>query len=59
MSNDKRICETFKQCFDEKTIIGHSFTNDTEGMFRGFGLSSGEEIRIKKLIDICKVYKGL
>lgn len=30
-----------------------------EGILIGFGLKKGIEIRIKNLIDICKVYKGL
>lgn len=47
------------ECFEKTKIIGHSFTNDTEGILKAFGLKTSSEVNIKNLIDICKVYKGL
>ena len=44
---------------EKALIIGHSFTNDTDCMAKAFGLKRTEDLKIKNLVDLCKVYKGI
>ena len=44
---------------DNSIIIGHSFTNDTECMALSFGFKNHEDLKMRNLIDLHKVYKNI
>lgn len=52
------MAAVIEKAFNNQIIVGHSFTNDTEGIIKAFGIKN-KDLVIKNLVDICKVYKCL